>query len=260
MMSENIILNAKSYPSVVFIVPYRDREQQLQFFARHMDHILEDTSPEDYLIYYVHQCDKREFNRGAMKNIGFMAIRDMYPGDYQKITLVFNDLDTMPYTKNFLNYETVPGTVKHFYGYEFALGGIVSINAGDFERINGFPNFWAWGFEDNALNLRVKSAGLKIDRSQFYPIYDKNIIQFADGLIRNVSRGEFERYVHNTKEGFDSIHNLNYQIDDSTGFIHVFTFDTLIAEDQIQSAPHDLRNGNKPFTVVNRNRRMLFNV
>jgi hypothetical protein len=259
-MSENIILNAKSYPSVVFIVPYRDREQQLQFFARHMDHILEDTSPEDYLIYYVHQCDKREFNRGAMKNIGFMAIRDMYPGDYRKITLVFNDLDTMPYTKNFLNYETVPGTVKHFYGYEFALGGIVSINAGDFERINGFPNFWAWGFEDNALNLRVKSAGLKIDRSQFYPIYDKNIIQFADGLIRNVSRGEFERYVHNTKEGFDSIHNLNYQIDDSTGFIHVFTFDTLIAEDQIQSAPHDLRNGNKPFTVVNRNRRMLFNV
>jgi len=252
-------MTSKSYPNVVFIVPYRDREQQLQFFSKHMDYILEDTNPDDYLVYYVHQCDKREFNRGAMKNIGFLAIRDMYPEDYKNITLVFNDLDTMPYTKNFLNYETAPGVVKHFYGYEFALGGIVSINAGDFEKINGFPNFWAWGFEDNALNLRVKTAGLKIDRSHFYPIYDKNIIQFADGLVRNVSRSEFERYVHKTKEGFDSIHNLTYQIDESIGFIHVLTFETLISEERVQNAPHDLRNGNKPFSIVNRNRKLLFN-
>jgi len=250
-------MTSKTYPSVVFIVPYRDREQQLQFFARHMDYILEDTSPEDYLIYYLHQCDKREFNRGALKNIGFLAIREMYPADYKNITLVFNDLDTMPYTKNFLNYETRPGVVKHFYGYEFALGGIVSINAGDFERINGFPNFWAWGFEDNALNTRVKSAGLQIDRSQFYPIYDKNIIQFADGLVRNVSRSEFERYIHNTKEGFDTIHNMKYQIDDTTGFIHIMGFETLISEENVQSAPHDLRKGNRPFTI--KNRQLLFN-
>jgi hypothetical protein len=238
-----------SYPSVVFIVPYRDREQQLHFFARHMNYVLEDNSPEDYLIYYLHQCDKLEFNRWAMKNIGFLAIRDMYPNDYKNITLVFNDLDTMPYTKNFLNYKTDVGIVKHFYGYEFALGGIVSINAGDFERINGFPNFWAWGFEDNALNLRVKQAGLRVDRNQFYPIHDKNIIQFADGLLRNVSRSEFDRFIHNTKEGFDSIHNLNYQLDDTTGFIHVLSFETLVDDTKIQNVTHDLRKGNVPFKL-----------
>jgi hypothetical protein len=249
--------NGLSYPRVVFIVPYRDREQQLQFFARHMNYILEDTSPEDYLIYYLHQCDKREFNRGAMKNIGFLAIREMYPNDYKNITLVFNDLDTMPYNKNFLNYETTPGTIKHFYGYTFALGGIVSINAGDFERLNGFPNFWAWGFEDNALNLRAKTERINIDRSHFYPIYDKNIMQFADGLVRNVSRTEFDRYIHNTKEGFDNIHNLQYEVDETTGFIHVLSFETLISEDKIQSVTHDLRKGNQPFVAGRRKMRMF---
>ena len=239
--------NSKNYPSVVFIVPYRDREQQLQFFAKHMSYILEDTSIEDYLIYYVHQCDKREFNRGAMKNIGFLAIREMYPNDYKNITLVFNDLDTMPYTKDFLNYETKSGTIKHFYGYEFALGGIVSINAGDFERIGGFPNFWAWGFEDNALNFRAKNAGITIDRSNFYPIHDKNIMHLADGLVRAVSRSEFDRYVHHTKEGFESIRNLKYHVDDTTGFINVLGFDTMIAESTIKNTQHDLRKGNQPF-------------
>ena len=58
----------------------------------------------EYKIYYIHQNDKREFNRGAMKNIGFMVIKDKYPNDYQNITLVFNDVDTMPYSKNFLNF------------------------------------------------------------------------------------------------------------------------------------------------------------
>jgi hypothetical protein len=163
----------------------------------------------------------------------------------------------MPYNKNFLNYETVPGTIKHFYGYTFALGGIVSINAGDFESINGFPNFWAWGFEDNALNLRAKASRINIDRSHFYPIYDKNIMQFADGLVRNVSRTEFDRYIHNTKEGFDHIHNLQYDVDETTGFIHVLNFETLIDEDKIQSVTHDLRKGNQPFTSGRRTMRMF---
>jgi hypothetical protein len=153
-------------PKYIFIIPYRDREQHLHFFNRQMKYVLEDIPKEDYEIYFLHQCDVRKFNRGAMKNIGFLAIRDKYPNDYKNITLVFNDIDTMPFEKNVLNYKTVPGVIKHFYGYKFALGGIVSITGDDFEKMNGFPNFWAWGYEDNSLQNRATRLNFIIDRSQ----------------------------------------------------------------------------------------------
>ena len=90
-------------PKLIFIVPYRDRDQHYKFFKTHMNTILENI---DHRILYIHQNDKRSFNRGALKNIGFMIVKDIYPNNYQNITLVFNDIDTMPFTPGFLNYET----------------------------------------------------------------------------------------------------------------------------------------------------------
>jgi len=238
-------------PKYVFIVPYRDREQHLQFFNRQMTYVLEDIPKDDYEIYFLHQCDSRKFNRGAMKNIGFLAIRDKYPNDYKTITLVFNDIDTMPFQKNILNYQTTPGVIKHFYGYKFALGGIVSITGGDFERMNGFPNFWAWGYEDNELQNRARRLHLTIDRSTFYPIADRNIIQFNDGLVRNVNRTEFDRFKNNSPEGWNSISNIKYSIDESNGFINVSAFNTGF-ESVSQDQEHDLRKGNVPFPDIRR--------
>jgi hypothetical protein len=238
-------------PKIIFIVPYRDREQHLDFFNRQMKYVLEDVPKEDYDIYFSHQCDVRKFNRGAMKNIGFLAIKEKYPNDYKTITLVFNDIDTMPFEKNRLNYATVPGVIKHFYGYKFALGGIVSVTGQDFERMNGFPNFWAWGYEDNAFQERATKLNITVDRSQFYPIADRNIIQFNDGLTRNVNRTEFDRFKQNTKEGWNSISNLTYSINESTGFIDVSTFDTGF-ESVTPDQTHDLRKGNVPFPDIRR--------
>ena len=79
-------------PSKIFVVPYRDRIQHKFFFSRHMSFILEDKN--DYEILFVHQYDDRVFNRGAMKNIGFLAIKAKYPKVYKNITIVFNDIDT----------------------------------------------------------------------------------------------------------------------------------------------------------------------
>jgi N-terminal region of glycosyl transferase group 7 len=234
-------------PKLVFVVPYRDRVQHQQFFANHMKIVLEDMEPGSCKIYYIHQTDSREFNRGAMKNIGFLAMKAKYPNDYQNITFVFNDVDTMPFSKNFLNYETESGVVKHFYGYDFSLGGIVSIKGSDFEKVLGFPNFWAWGFEDNLLQKRVLAANIVIDRGQFYPIMDKNIIQMKDGLERLVNRGEFDRYMADTNEGVQSINTLNYNIDETTGFINVTSFFTGIDPNSNQNVVHDLRQGSRPF-------------
>ena len=234
-------------PKMIFIVPYRDRPQQLHFFKEQMKKVLSNIPSSDYKIYYAHQQDTRNFNRGAMKNIGFLAIKNKYPNDYKNITLIYNDVDTMPYTKNFLNYDTVHGSVKHFYGHKFALGGIVSIKAGDFEKTNGYPNYWAWGYEDNMLKNRVDNCGLIVDYSQFYPINDGNILQLKDGPTRDVSHKEFDKYRKNDTEGFADITNLTYTIDEDTGFINVTSFEPRTPAGEIVTRPHELAHGNVPF-------------
>ena len=240
-------------PSMVFLIPYRDRSQQQGFFARHMISVMEDIPKDDYKIYYIHQTDKRDFNRGAMKNIGFLMVKDKYPEHYKNITLVFNDVDTMPYNKNFLKYTTTPGTVKHFYGYKFALGGIVSITGSDFERTLGFPNFWAWGYEDNTLKNRVDKHKLKLDYKQFYPIMDKNILQLKDGLKKIVNRSEFDAYISKSdKSGHHTIKNLTYEINEANGFVNVKTFDTEKPNNPNENIPYDLRQGTRPFKAGRR--------
>ena len=246
---DNIQLTVEesTIPKIVFIIPYRDREQQLHFFRRQMKHVLEDMDEKDYEIYFIHQADKRSFNCGAMKNIGFLYVKHKYPRDYKSITLVFNDVDTMPFSKNFLQYQTKPGVVKHFYGFTFTLGGIVSITGGDFERVNGFPNFWAWGYEDNLLDKRVKAARLTIDRTHFYPYADKNILHFFDGMVKHVNKADFERYARNTTEGWNSITKLRYEYDAPNNMVNVTYFETGIPENKQTAFTHDLRNGTTPF-------------
>jgi hypothetical protein len=178
-----------------------------------MKFILEDFKEGDYEIYFSHQCDTRSFNRGAMKNIGFLAMKHKYPDHYKDMTFVFNDVDTIPYHKLF-DYSTVPGVVKHFYGFKHTLGGIVSIRGADFERINGFPNFWGWGMEDNVLQLRCEKYGLVIDRSQFYPIGSQDILQLFDSVSRVISKKDPWRAAHDVGvDGLITIHQLNYSID-----------------------------------------------
>jgi hypothetical protein len=234
-------------PKLVFIIPYRDREQEYKFFSQHMQNILQDIPTADYKIYYVHQTDKRDFNRGAMKNIGFLVIKKLYPNDYKNITLVFNDIDTMPYYKNFLNYETEFNNIKHFYGFQNSLGGIFSIKAGDFEKISGFPNFWSWGYEDNLIQKRAIDANIHIDRSEFYPPFDPNICHIKDTVTRIVNRKEFDRFITETKEGIQSIYGLEYNITDSTGFVNVTSFFTGNEPKSEFNTTHDLRKGNVPF-------------
>ena len=72
---------------------------------------------QNYIIVFCHQNDDRPFNRGVMKNMGFIFAKEHFPNHYKKMSLIFNDIDTVPYTKNLLNYSTTQGMVKHFYGF-----------------------------------------------------------------------------------------------------------------------------------------------
>lgn len=191
-------------PKLVFIIPYRNREEHKRIFLNHMKEILQEYRENEYEIIFSHQTDKREFNRGAMKNLGFLSIKQKYPHDYHTITFVFHDIDTIPREKGMIEYETKQGVVKHFYGFKFALGGIVSITGYDFERINGFPNLWGWGFEDNSLQGRVLQAKIEIDRSQFYPFKDERILQLEHGSVRKLDN----MVVHKFKDFTNGLNKL----------------------------------------------------
>ena len=92
-------------PNKIFIVPYRHREKQKAEFLKHMrEKILVDEPTGSYEIYFAQQCDERPFNRGAMKNIGFIAMKYKYPADYKQITFIFHDVDTMPLEKTLIDY------------------------------------------------------------------------------------------------------------------------------------------------------------
>jgi len=223
-------------PKLIFIVPYRDRELQRDFFRTHMKNVLIDM---DYEIYFSHQSDSRAFNRGAMKNIGFIAMKQKYPNTYKNITFVFNDVDTMPFIRDFLPYETTSGTIKHFYGFTHALGGIVSVNGGDFDKMNGFPNFWSWGYEDNELQRRANLNKINIDRSVFYPLFDRNIIFLQDGFYRVVNESEKKRYHWKTTEGIEEITHLEYAIEED--MIQVTSFKTATDEKLLNPVLIDLR-------------------
>lgn len=243
-------------PRIIFLVPYRDRKEHQEIFAKHMKNVLTDL--DDYKIIYIHQMDTRSFNRGAMKNIGFLYVKEQYPETYKEITLVFNDVDTMPKIPKTIDYETTKGTIKHHYGFSFTLGGILSIKAGDFELIGGFPNFWAWGYEDNALQQRAIQYDIKIDRSNMYEIGSKDIIHLKDTIIKTVNKEEFQIYMKQLNEGFKNIVDLHYYYNDADGFLNVQQFNTGREENLMYSKEHNISTGNKPFQKRNPQMSMTF--
>lgn len=244
-------------PEVIFIVPYRDRKTHYNFFRKHMKSVMEDFPPFYHRICFVHQRDSRPFNRGAIKNIGFLAMKKEYPENYKDITFVFNDIDTMPFEKNMLNYKTSPGVIKHFYGFKFALMSVVSILGSDFEKINGFPNFWAWGYEDNELQRRVlMHKELTIDRSVFFEILSQDFIHFQHGFMRDANLKEQQRYNEKSPEGLLDIVQLKYSFDVEEDMIQVDYFET-------GTVPHSsfYKSINVMIPPVNETRKikMLFN-
>ena len=86
------------------------------------------------------------------------------------------------------------------------MGGILTIFGEDFEKINGFPCFWSWGFEDNVLQKRVLSNNMEIDRSEFYDIQSKEVLHFFDGYERNISIENINRTKNCSKnDGISSL-------------------------------------------------------
>jgi hypothetical protein len=221
-------------PKIILIVPYRDREVHREIFIKWMALMLQD---EDYNILFIHQKDTRPFNRGAVKNLGFIYVKERFPDTYKDITLVFNDIDTMPWKKEQFNYSTEHNIIKHYYGFKYALGGIFSIKAGDFEKINGFPNIWTWGLEDNEIQRRALVNNIVISRDKFIQAEPtcKNIIRLDHGSTRLVSNNIYtrlEKYKkYGVEDGINTIKTIRFdeklnELDDKCYEVNVNYFET----------------------------------
>jgi len=107
--------------------------------------------------------------------------------------------------------------------------GLVLEHMGDiemyFERLNGFPNYWAWGQEDNCIQHRAMKIGMPINRNNFFKIGDHNVLQLFDGLGRTIMKGDIARTrADNGMDGIRTIRNLNFNFVDHD--IVVKSFDT----------------------------------
>jgi hypothetical protein len=243
-------------PSLVFVIPYRDRSEQKFVFEKYMTYLLEDYKKSEYKIFFVEQTDTRHFNRGALKNIGFLAMKKKYPKHYQKMTFVFNDVDTFPYKKGLLDYKTKQGVVKHFFGFRYTLGGIFSITGADYEKIGGFPNFWTWGYEDNIINNKVnKTPGMYIDRSVFFEMFDHNIVHMTDSLRRtiNVKQVSANDPLSESKNTVDCVQNLDFTIVGNK--IMVKWFDVVLPYiEEVQT--HEIKLTDSPAAVYKMKKQM----
>ena len=184
------------------VVAYRDpgdgsRKMQLEIFKEQMDLIFEGRT--NYHIYIVEQEGDRKdyekledgfkqpgshmakFNLGRLKNIGFIeANKDNE--DIENSYYVLTDVDLLPSNElleDFLKYPKSPihlgnmGTRYNMDGKKGNfLGGVISFNAEDFNKTNGYPNnFWGWGGEDESLIYRLKESNIEVERSE-YPVID----------------------------------------------------------------------------------------
>jgi hypothetical protein len=144
------------------VVPFRDRYAHLQPF---LDAIVPALNKKeiDFKIVIVEQTFTKQFNRGMMKNIGYLY----QDADYY----CFHDIDMLPIESDYsyCEYPThLAEKVEQFnwqLPYPDFFGGVVMFTKEDFETIQGYSNdYWGWGAEDDDLRVRATRKELKLQR------------------------------------------------------------------------------------------------
>jgi hypothetical protein len=170
-----------------FIIPYRNRKEHLDEFIKRFTDMLKDKDIDAHF-FIIHQINPKEFNRGAMKNIGFLEI----PKSRSDGLFIFHDVDTYPTYWGSIQYDTKKGEFRRpiMNSSPENLGLICCCWKEDFERTNGFANYWGWGSEDAALYFRAKLLGITIN--------ENNMISYKDNKYI-INR---EHYRNNQKEHY----------------------------------------------------------
>lgn len=198
-----------------FIIPYRNRKEHLDEFITRFTEYLKNKEI-DIQFYIIHQINPGEFNRGALNNIGFLEICKTRPD----ALFVFHDVDIYPTYWNSIIYDTKPGEIRHPIGEKnHNLGTICCFWKNEFEKVNGFPNYWGWGIEDVTLMYRVKKHNITIDETNivdlndskkcYSPKHKKNIKKEEECANRNTQLHHIEM---NSNNVYNGLSNIEYEV------------------------------------------------
>jgi len=163
--------------NIALIVPYRDNalkelSAQLKVFIEHYHDFLETNKLRIYIIEQ--SDDNKKFNRGKLLNIGFDIA-----ADEGATSFIFSDVDLIAPSELAPLYAAYPDHPIHIaslwkekYNFGTYMGGIISFNAQDYEKINGFPNtFYGWGGEDDSMYDRLVVNEIPV----YSPVTDRSI-------------------------------------------------------------------------------------
>lgn len=200
------------------IVPYRDRKNNLNKLLPRLEQYIS----RNYKVWVIEQYDKKLFRRGNLLNIGYKELKKR--GIIKNTDdIVLHDVDDLPLIGKGADYsKSSMGVVRQLFGGSpnwKTLGGIILMNASDFEKVNGFSTrFIGYGKEDDDFYLRVQRAGMIIDRKNTsFRVDDPNEPRFEElehdkptiTLDINIDRNKIVE--DNIKRLQDSINNPTLQ-------------------------------------------------
>ncbi len=143
--------------------------------------------PIDYRVTIVEQDAGLPFNRGAVKNAGFLE------GEGESDYVCLHDIDYLPVDADY-SFADEP-TCALWYGAEqrpvapgvsdrtvttdldSTLGGVLLVPNAVFRQVDGYSNaYWGWGFEDFDLSLRIRARKIPTGRrkGRFQPLDHEN--------------------------------------------------------------------------------------
>jgi hypothetical protein len=209
------------------VVPYRDREKQLRQFLPHIrDYFAGRGIP--YHIVIAEQAAGLPFNRGAIKNAGFLL------GGESEYTC-FHDVDYLPLEADYswsdapaglvwAGAESIPIKASGQTQYinpdmsKFFGGAVLMPNA-LFRQVDGYSNeYWGWGYEDTDLVSRFQAANIAClrRRGSFRPLRHDNEGYEADGFLNETAARNRALYLKKWQRGLprqaDGLSTLSYEV------------------------------------------------
>jgi len=215
------------------VIPFRDRHQHLSRFVPHVRAYFSRDKLDSkipYTVTIVEQQAGLPFNRGALKNIGYLLRKN--DSEYT----CFHDVDYLPIWADY-SWVDVPTPIV-WYGAEerpltlrpdspivkhkldLFFGGAILVPNGLFFDVNGYSNeYWGWGYEDSDIQKRFKEKGILFGRRKgtFSPLFHDNEGYNADCTPTTIASFNERLYkkkwqAANISMSNDGLSNISFEV------------------------------------------------